>query len=155
MKWSGTFLIRPRKSVGNPRNVCYAQSTLWEELLTLTHRSTCRGRIFLLLILNKKLYERHPLIFAEKSPFKIVCINLETPCIMGLLVRDLSLSHLQKILLYSTSDYSQSIGDTKEMLMCFFYIANLINYIFYLNKFFVSVLLSKYRQTTEKVYLFS
>ena len=42
MKWSGTFLIWPRKSVGNPRNACYAQSTLWEELLTLTHQSTCR-----------------------------------------------------------------------------------------------------------------
>ena len=38
--------------------------------------------------LNKKLYERHPLIFAEKSPLKIFRINLETPCIMRLLVRD-------------------------------------------------------------------
>ena len=27
MQWSGTFLIWPRKSVGNPRNACYAQST--------------------------------------------------------------------------------------------------------------------------------
>ena len=27
MKWSGTFLIWPRKSVRNPRNACYAQST--------------------------------------------------------------------------------------------------------------------------------
>ena len=46
MKWSGTFLIWPWKSVGNPRNACYAQSTLWEELLTLTLRSTCRGSIY-------------------------------------------------------------------------------------------------------------
>ena len=37
MKWSGTFLTWPRKSVGNRRNACYAQSTLWKELLTLTH----------------------------------------------------------------------------------------------------------------------
>ena len=28
-------------------------------------------------VLIKILYERHHLIFAEKSPFKIVCINLE------------------------------------------------------------------------------
>ena len=30
-------------------------------------------------VLNKKLYERHPLIFYEKSPLKIFRINLETP----------------------------------------------------------------------------
>ena len=40
-------------------------------------------------VLNKKLYERHSLIFAEKSPLKIFRIDLETPCIMRLLVRDL------------------------------------------------------------------
>ena len=61
-------------------------------------------------ILNKKLYESHPLFFAEKSPHKIFRINLETPCIMRLLVREIfkstSLSTLQKILLNSTSDYS-------------------------------------------------
>ena len=31
--------------------------------------------------MNKKLYERAPLIVAEKSPFKIFRINLETLCI--------------------------------------------------------------------------
>ena len=31
--------------------------------------------------MNKKLYERHPLIFAEKSPLKMCRINLETPFI--------------------------------------------------------------------------
>ena len=46
MKWSGTFLIWPRKSVGNRRNACYAQSTVWGELLTLTHQSTCRDSIY-------------------------------------------------------------------------------------------------------------
>ena len=40
-------------------------------------------------VLNKKLNERYPLIFVEKSPLKIFRINLETPCIMRLLVRDL------------------------------------------------------------------
>ena len=30
-------------------------------------------------VLNKKLYERHLLIFAEKASLKIFCINLETP----------------------------------------------------------------------------
>ena len=43
VKWSGTFLIWPRKSVGNRR---IAQSTLWLELLTLTHQSTCRDSIY-------------------------------------------------------------------------------------------------------------
>ena len=32
---------------------------------------------------EQKLYERHPLIFAEKSPFKIFYINLETPMYNG------------------------------------------------------------------------
>ena len=54
MKWSGTFLIWPRKSVGNPRNACYAQSMLWEELLTLTHQSTCRDSIY-----SKGKVQRH------------------------------------------------------------------------------------------------
>ena len=45
MKWSGTFRIWLRKRVGNRRNACYAQSTLWEELLTLTHQITCRDSI--------------------------------------------------------------------------------------------------------------
>ena len=52
--------------------------------------------------MNKKLYERHPLILAEKSPLKIFSINLETPYILCLLVRvlyidnndvDLKISH--------------------------------------------------------------
>ena len=46
MKWSGTFLIWSRRNVGNRRNACYAQSTLWGELLTLTHQSTCRDSIY-------------------------------------------------------------------------------------------------------------
>ena len=32
MKWSGTFLIWPRESVGNRWNACDAQSTIWQEL---------------------------------------------------------------------------------------------------------------------------
>ena len=42
--------------------------------------------------MNKKLNERHPLIFVEKSPLKIFCINLETPCIMRLLLGERSLN---------------------------------------------------------------
>ena len=38
--------VWPRKSVGNRRNACYAQSTLWGELLNLTHQSTCRDGIY-------------------------------------------------------------------------------------------------------------
>ena len=34
MKWSDTFLIWLRKSVGNRRTACYAQSTIWEEFRT-------------------------------------------------------------------------------------------------------------------------
>ena len=45
---------------------------------------TWRGRGF-----EQKFNERYPLIFVEKSPLKIVCINLETPCIMRLLVREI------------------------------------------------------------------
>ena len=42
----GTFPIWPRKSVGNRENACYAQSTLWGELLTLT------------LVINIYIYEK-------------------------------------------------------------------------------------------------
>ena len=46
MKWSGTFLIYPRKSVGNWQNACYAHSMLWGEFLILTNQSTCRYSIW-------------------------------------------------------------------------------------------------------------
>ena len=42
------------QSVGNRRNACYAQSMLWEELLTLTDQSTCRGSIY-----SKGKVQRH------------------------------------------------------------------------------------------------
>ena len=46
--------LTAKKSVGNRRNACCAQSTLWEELLTLTLRSTCRGSIY-----SKGKVQRH------------------------------------------------------------------------------------------------
>ena len=102
---------------------------------------TWRGRGFE----QKKLYERHPLIFAEKSPHKILCINLETPRIMRLLVRDLYID-----LVITPSENSSLFNARlqlkywrhKKMLMCIF-IGNLIIYRLYLNNFFVSVLVAE------------
>ena len=87
-------------------------------------------------VLNKKLYERPPLlIFAEKSPLKIFRINLETPCIMHLLVRDRHrYPTFRKFFSIQRWITAKVLGIQKKCLYAFF-IANLINYIFFLTIF--------------------
>ena len=73
---------------------------------------------------------------------------------MGLLVRDIVITPSENSSLFN-GGLKLKYWRYKRNVNMLFFIANLINYIFYLNKLFASVLLPRYRQTTEKVYLFS
>ena len=55
------------------RNACYAQSTLWEDLLTLTHQSTCRDSIL------KDLHFPNMLIDEWDNKFNPLHTNVAAP----------------------------------------------------------------------------
>ena len=89
--------------------------------------------------MNKQLYERPPLIFAEKSPFKIFCIHLKTS-LYNVPATERSLNRHCYHTFRKFFSIQRQITDKVLEIQKEIFIGNLINYIFYLNNFFVSVL---------------
>ena len=83
--------------------------------------------------MNKKLFERFALIFAEKSPLKIFRINLETPCILHLIsVRSLNRHryHTFRKFFSIQRRITAKVLEIQKNVNMLFFKGNLINYIF-------------------------